>query len=327
MKPRGSVPWILLPALLLLNGCIEDRLSVDMATRVQADGSCVRRIEYRLERVDTDKGGQRVAIPAAESPLRLLHRFPQGEGWTVRETFDAEVHTVLVEGTMPSPNDVEGDYSRMAVAEGRPARNHVSFAMDKDSYDYSETVVDPASPLAGARLLSQALLKKQDEFGVLLERGLDDPQVRRGELKRLFNSTFALPFSRDVAELLERPVYGPRERRAAEALLDSLDRRQEDLVTALQGLLPGRDREDLNQVLDDSLEGWGETLAKDLKTAGLPVPFSDHGSKVRFKATLTLPGPIVRANTCFAGDTATWEFEGEDLYGRGFEMWARAVNR
>jgi hypothetical protein len=319
--------WTLALAPLVLSGCIEDRLSVDMATRVLADGSCQRRIEYRLERVDNDKNGQRVPIPPAESPLRVLHRFPQGEGWTVRDTFDGDVHTVLVEGTLPSPNDVEGDYSRMAVAQGRPARNHVSFAMDKDSFDYSETIVDPASPLAGARLLSQALLKKQDEFSELLERGVDDPQVRRGELKRLFHSTFALPFSRDVAELVARPVFGPRERRAAEGLLDTLDRRQGDLLSGLQGLLPGRDRDDLNTVIDDSLEAWAKNMEKDLTAAGLPMPFSDHGAKVRFKATLTLPGPIVRANTCFAGDTATWEFEGEDLYGRGFEMWARAVSR
>lgn len=40
-----------------------------------------------------------------------------------------------------------------------------------------------------------------------------------------------------------------------------------------------------------------------------------------------MPAPIVRANTCATGDTATWEFEGEDLYGRGFEMWAKAESR
>lgn len=46
--------------------------------------------------------------------------------------------------------------------------------------------------------------------------------------------------------------------------------------------------------------------------------------KVRFRATLVLPVPIVRANTCFQGDIATWEFTQEDLYGRGFEMWVKA---
>jgi hypothetical protein len=40
-----------------------------------------------------------------------------------------------------------------------------------------------------------------------------------------------------------------------------------------------------------------------------------------------MPAPILRANTCVAGDTATWEFEEEDLFGRGFEMKALASPR
>jgi hypothetical protein len=298
-----------------------------MTTRVQVDGSCSRRVEYRLERVDVDAGGKRLRIPPAESPLRLLHRFPQGDGWTTREDLEGDVHTVVVEGTVNSPNDLEGDYSRTAVPQGRPARNHVSFALDRGSYDYSEIVVDPASPLAGARLLSQSLLKRQDEFAERLERVLDDPQVRRAELKRIFNQSFALPFSRDVAEIAGRPTFGPRERRQVEDLLDLLTQREGEMTAALQALLPGRAREDLERTLDDALEGWGGSVEKEFTAAGLPVPFSDRTTKVRFKATLTLPAPIVRANTCFAGDTATWEFEGEDLYGRGFDMWARAVQR
>lgn len=31
------------------------------------------------------------------------------------------------------------------------------------------------------------------------------------------------------------------------------------------------------------------------------------------------PGPL--------GETAPWEFDQDDLYGRGFEMWARAAAR
>ena len=40
-----------------------------------------------------------------------------------------------------------------------------------------------------------------------------------------------------------------------------------------------------------------------------------------------MPLPILRANTCFSGDTAVWEFEEEDLFGRGFEMKALAASR
>jgi len=30
-------------------GCIEDRLSVDLFTQIHADGTCTRRVTYRLE--------------------------------------------------------------------------------------------------------------------------------------------------------------------------------------------------------------------------------------------------------------------------------------
>ena len=50
----------------------------------------------------------------------------------------------------------------------------------------------------------------------------------------------------------------------------------------------------------------------------------DFGStktrRVHFKFTLVMPGPILRANTCFSGDTATWEFDDEDLYVHGFDI-------
>jgi hypothetical protein len=41
--------------LLAVTGCIENRLSVDVLTQFHADGTCTRRVEYRLERVDTEK--------------------------------------------------------------------------------------------------------------------------------------------------------------------------------------------------------------------------------------------------------------------------------
>jgi hypothetical protein len=312
--------------LVALSGCIEDRLSVDMSTRVLADGSCQRRIEYRLERVDADQN-KRLRIPPAESPLRTLHHFPQGDGWQLREDLDGDVHVVLVEGTLPSPNDLEGDYSRTAIPKGRPALNHVSFAAERGAYDYSETLVDPASPLAAARLLSQSLLKRQDDFAERLERALGDPQVRRADLKRAFQNTFAQPFAKEVATLFERPTYGPRERQRVDELMDELTAHQANLVTALVALVPGRDRKDMDDLLDHTFEDWGDSLSKDLEAAGLPLPTAEHSAKVHFRATLTLPAPIVRANTCFAGDTATWDFEGDDLYGRGFDMWARAVQR
>jgi hypothetical protein len=37
-------------------------------------------------------------------------------------------------------------------------------------------------------------------------------------------------------------------------------------------------------------------------------------------ATMVMPAPIARANTCFQGNVAQWDFAGRDLFARGFEM-------
>ena len=58
--------------------------------------------------------------------------------------------------------------------------------------------------------------------------------------------------------------------------------------------------------------------------AGLPLLTPDGADRLHLRATLVMPAPILRANTCVAGDTATWEFDEEDLFGRGFEMKALA---
>jgi hypothetical protein len=49
--------------------------------------------------------------------------------------------------------------------------------------------------------------------------------------------------------------------------------------------------------------------------------------RVHFRATLVMPVPILRANTCVSGDTAVWEFDDDELFGRGFEMTALAAPR
>ena len=136
----------LLAAALAAAGCIEDHLTVDITTRVQADGSCLRRTEYRLERTDSEKGGARVAIKPEEDPLRLLHRFPAREPWRVDDQISADAHVVVVEALLPSPNDIDGDYWRL----GRPgapgaAHNRVSFAMreDEGTYEYPRSSWTP----------------------------------------------------------------------------------------------------------------------------------------------------------------------------------------
>jgi hypothetical protein len=76
---------------------------------------------------------------------------------------------------------------------------------------------------------------------------------------------------------------------------------------------------------DDAVDELGITILDEVEQAGLPLLAPDGGTRVRFRATLVMPAPIVRATTCVSGDTAVWEFDGDDLFGRGFEMKALAT--
>ena len=318
-------------ALLASVGCIEDHLTVDITTRVLADGSCQRRTEYRLERVDTEKDGARVPIKPEEDPLRLLHRFPAREPWRVDDQPSADAHVVVVEAQLPSPNDIDGDYWRVRQP-GAPgaAHNRVSFAMREDTgtYEYSEVFVDPASPLAGMRRLAQALPREDGAFADALQRSLEKERVSGGTVRRIYRD-HATAMANEILAVTSPKLFGPRQRQLMEEALDRLgDKKQrEDLLAALAPALPGVDGVTLGKALDSALDAVSERLVAQLKKDGLPLPgeFEEPVSTVRYRVTLVMPGPIVRANTCAQGDTATWEFDQSDLYGRGFEMWARAA--
>jgi len=321
----------LLAWLLVSSACIEDRLNVDITTHVFADGTCSRRVEYRLVRIDSADNKPLEILPA-EDPLRLLHRFPSGEPWTVKDDVRTDRHTVEVEATLASPDMIEGDYWRSA-RRGAPARNAVSFASedgDPDGgYAYAETFRDPASPLEGMRALARELLRHDDDFAEGLLKQLGSSPLQKGEVKRAYRRSFAEPFARDVARLAERPIWGPRERKELDDLWERLDTLEKELATALSLLSAGGIPADaLRTALDAVQEEMGRELQRDLEQAGLPLlSEKDSTSRIHFRATLVLPGTIVRANTCAEGDTATWEFDQDDLYGRGFEMWARSVSR
>jgi hypothetical protein len=335
MATRSS--WLprLVPAALALGlaSCLEDRLDVEITTYVHADGSCTRRVEYRLERVDTEKGERRVTIPPGEDLLRRFQRFPAGDAWQVRDETTGELHVVSVQATLPSPNDAEGDFWQQRVVNGRPARNYVSFAMSQEGslavWEYHETFHDPASPLAALRVLERQLLKRDDEFADRVSRALGEYGPPRSEVKRLYLETLARPFSRQLQGIAERPVFGPLERRRVEQIGDQFD----SLVTQLRGALvqasvaPGQ--EDVESVLDAVVEDVGAELERDFAAAGVASPWDlgEASRRVRVRATLVMPASIVRANACATGDTVVWEFDQQDLYGRGFEMWARAGPR
>jgi hypothetical protein len=124
-------------------------------------------------------------------------------------------------------------------------------------------------------------------------------------------------------------LFGPRQRQLLEESLERLGdkKEREELSSALATVLPGRDAAALDKAVDAALDAVAERLVARLKKDGLPLPgeFEEPASTIRFRVTLIMPGAILRANTCAQGDTATWEFDQDDLYGRGFEMWARAA--
>ncbi len=324
---------LLLAALgLSLGGCIENRLSVEIFTQIQGDGSCTRRIEYRLERVDTEKGDARVAIPPGQDPLLTLQRFPSGEPWRISEDSELGLHVLSVEAVgLPSANAVEGDYWRARARRAQPARNSVSAFADPEHglYEYQEVLRDPASPLAGIRLLSRLAARQEGTFARQFAEALGERGVppREGELRRLYRDVFATPFARDVAQVAQRPFFGPRERRELDDVLDRLDARQKQLVARLASLSAGTAVADVDEATDTAMKKLADPLLAEVEQAGLPFLPPEGEGRVRFRATLVMPVPILRANTCANGDTAQWEFGEDDLFGRGFEMKVLAAAR
>ena len=317
--------------LLAGTACIENRVSVELFTQVQGDGTCTRRVEYRLERVDTNKGDARVAIRPEDDPLQRWHRFPSGEPWQVREETDTGLHLVVLEAQLPSPGDANGDFYRARAPRAQPARNSISAFVDveHETYEYQEVFRDPSSPLAAARALSRAAPSRDGEFAdgfaeALIGKGAGP---RDSDVRRAYRERLAEPFAREVALLAERPLYGPRERRDLDTLFERIDEKQKDLADRLAALTPGTPPEEVAAAAEASFNALGQGLLAQLEEAGLPLLTPEGQERVHFRATLVMPAPILRANTCVAGDTATWEFDEEDLYGRGFEMKALAAAR
>jgi hypothetical protein len=269
--------------LLGLQGCIEDRLTVDLFTQIHGDGTCTRRVEYRLERVDTDKGDARVAIPPADDVLRTLHRFPSDDAWQVRDEAESGLHVVVLEATLPSPNDFDGDYFRLRTRRAPPARNAVSAYVDPphEYYEYQEVLRDPASPIAGARLLSRLLLKREEAFAEGYARALDDPPAtpRESDLRRAFREHLASPFAREVAALAERPLFGPREKRELDALLEGLNQKQEAIVARVAALAPGAAPQSVEEATDAALNRLAESRVPEVEAAGLPSACPTEGRR------------------------------------------------
>jgi hypothetical protein len=326
---RRLLPLLALPPLALpLVACIETRLDVEILTQIHANGTCTRRIEYRLEQVDPDKGNARVAIQPADDPLRL-HRFPTGEPWLRTEETDVGHRVVVVEALLPTPQDVDGDYFRARSPRTPPARNIVSAFVDAEAavYEYQEVFRDPASPLAAARALSRGAVKQDDVFVERFKAEIGAASPRDELVRRGYRELLAEPFAREVAALAERPLFGPRERRELEEVYERLDGRQKSLAARLAQQAPDAPADTIDKAVSAGMDRVGDNLIQSLEAAGLPIVLGQGELKLRFRATLVMPVPIVSANTCVSGDAATWEFDQDDLYGRGFEMKASAFAR
>ena len=186
---------------------------------------------------------------------------------------------------------------------------------------------DPSSPLAAARALSRAALKRDGE----LRRGFAEALAGKGagpresDVRRAYRERLAEPFAREVALLAERPLYGPRERRDLDALFDRIDEKQKDLADRLSALAPGTPPEEVAAAAEASFNALGDSASS--RSSRRPGSRSSRPRARTASASAprsSCPAPILRANTCVTGDTATWEFDEEDLFGRGFEMKALA---
>jgi len=333
LRPRSASALFFF--LLPLPGCISNTLSIDIRTQINADGSCNRRVEYRLERTKRNDGASDPATGFRQAPdgdpLRRFFRLPSGPVWTVDETVDDDLHLASAQAFLPSANAIGSDY-RMGGAKGQPATNHVSFGHDAEAarYEYLETFHDPNSPVILVSRIAEAAEKRDGVFAEALETALNG-RIRRAEVRRVFRERHR-PVVRALRELAGRPLFGPRERHDLEEVLKAMVIFEDGpLKAALLPLAPGVGEEGLSKAFERASEEAFGPVMKEIEEEGIPLlmAFGDDASglEIRFRATLVLPVPIVRANTCFQGDTATWDFTQDDLYGRGFEMWVKASGR
>lgn len=328
---RSTASGLAVVLLAASAGCISGRLDVDITTVVQGDGSCTRRTVYTYTRTEdrpAEPGeGATGPMPADSDPLRLLHRFPSDDRWTIQHDVKSDSHTVVMEGRFKSPNDIDWDYWRAATPKARPARNHFSFALDQQGetsrYEYAELFLDPASPVEWLRHLAQLLSQREKALAQALNRELGGRAPALGDVRRALHDEVVGPLTAEVARLAAQPVFGPREKQQAEAILES-DAQTKALIERLISLAPGLDEATAKAAIDAAYDAT--VSEEELDGLGGAAIFAPD-TAVRIHATLTLPAPIVRANTCFQGDTAAWDFDGSDLYGRGFEMSAVASTK
>ena len=159
---------------------------------------------------------------------------------------------------------------------------------------------DPSSPLAAARALSRAALKRDEAFA----EGFADALAGKG----------AGPRESDVRRAYRREWRSSPSaalRAAREVALRPPRREAEGPRRAALGLTPGTPPEEIEAAVEASFNSLGDGLLAQLEEAGLPLLTPEGPDRLHFRATLVMPVPILRANACVTGDTAVWEFDEE----------------
>ncbi len=145
-------------------------------------------------------------------------------------------------------------------------------------------------------------------------------------MRRAFKEVLAIPLARRVDALAARPTFGPHERQLLERFTE--EGPVLDFGLALRALVPAMDAEAVDKAAETALTEVFEPIQKDMETVGLPMALAfgedPANIEIHFRVILVMPTAITRANTCFTGDTATWEFDQDDLYSGPFPMWAKA---
>ena len=108
-------------------------------------------------------------------------------------------------------------------------------------------------------------------------------------MRRAYRERLAEPFAREVAELAERPLYGPRERRELDQVYDRLDAKQKALAARLATLAPDLPAEAVDAAVEAAFNETGESLLAQLDAAGLPLATEVRELRVHFRATLVMP--------------------------------------
>jgi hypothetical protein len=323
---------VLLSALALMilpsKNCEPERakLEVTFFTQIHADGSCTRRTEYRLTRgKDRDKTDRGWKDDASSDPLVREFKVPTSADWLVTDTVGPDSHERHVEALLSEVKEIEGDFSRIEGPGAGTTRNYVSF--DKDGsgegaeYDYLEVLVDPNSPLLAMRQLLPPLERHWGAIAGLAAARLIDRRIAASDIRKAYEDGCLVPLRKKLDAVSNRQAFGPAERRLL--LGEGLDC-DRDVEAQLLKISPGEpapihdalEEAEKELPLEDDLLalGWIAFRAFDADS------WNASSVEITFHATVMMPAPIRRANTCFQGAIAQWDFAQGDLYGRGFEM-------